>query len=90
MTEEIASMAGEVLLTRGFVNKQSEHPWNMVQMERDFGELGLKVWGRHWSRLLVQIYGDDDNMIQLCDTDDKDVLLNVVDKAIAFLGSLPK
>lgn len=52
MTEEQAERAEYALQLREFTDKQEEHPWNIIQMEREIGGYTLKVWGRGWSRAL--------------------------------------
>lgn len=80
------------LLGRQFIDKQKEHSWNDFQMERDCGGLGLTVWSRDLERrkISVQIYGDNDNMIHLCEGYEDAAILDVVDKAVTFLDALSK
>lgn len=93
MTEETAVMAERVLLELGFADKREEHPWNMVQFEKDFGKAGtLTIWGRHWSHLIVQVYPDEETAFDLVETEDESVLRSVLTKAeefLKFLSGLP-
>ena len=88
MQVSVAEMAAQVLKDKGFDDKQADHPWNMVQMERSFSSGTLTVWGRSWGDLLVQIYEDDYSCLDLWSGEDLDAMLLVVDKAIEFLSFL--
>lgn len=81
MTEEQAESAEYALRLREFEDKQEEHPWNIIQMERMIGGSTLTVWGRHWS----PDKSEPSTVIQLAEVTDIAVLVAVVDKAIDFL-----
>ena len=88
MQVSVAEMAVPVLKDKGFDDKQADHPWNMVQMERSFSSGTLTVWGRSWGDLKVQIYQGYEDCLHLWNGEDQDAMLLVVDKAIDFLSFL--
>ncbi len=90
LTETLCAEGLAVLLPLGFIDKQAENPWNMIQAERAVGEFGeLTVWGRHWSGFIVQFsQGDRESTINLMETSDLESLRSIVTASIEHLGAI--
>lgn len=91
MTDLQAESAKEIMLRLGFADKRAEHPWNAIQWERGFGDLGtLWVWNRDWSELLLflQLSQGYEETITLLITNDLELLEAATVRTIAFLDEI--
>ena len=84
MSAEVLQKSLDVLQ---FVDKQSEHPWNDFQMERQFGNQDtILVWSRRWPQIHVQ--WERQETIELACAENIDVVVQIVMMAIHFLSQL--
>lgn len=81
-------MAERVLGELGFTNVQEHHPWNAMQFEKTIGFCTLKVWSHDSGELTVQVYEDDECMVELVNTESEATLRAVISRAEEFFGYL--
>lgn len=89
-TEQSRQQAMDALVPLLFIDKREEHPWNEFQMERQFGESCLCVWGRDHGGFILNWQQSDDyeDQVNLLETDDLPTMLRAVRLTIDFMEAM--
>lgn len=89
VSEENWKLADEMLAALGFSDTQRDHRWNVMQREYDTPCGTIIVWGRDWSRMILQWSQNYEATVTVLETDDVQLLKHTTERLLEFVKSLP-